>query len=61
MSWDSPTADFIIKAVEKIRGKKPKGAHVHVEKRRTAWERVLHDEDSTWDKLKRFFSKDKSK
>lgn len=58
-NWEKDFVEPTARVIEKIRGRQmPKG--VHVEKRRTAWERVLHDEDSTWEKVKRVFSKDKS-
>ena len=43
-----PTA----RVIEQIRGKKPEG--FQVEKRRTAWERILDDDEGQWEKLKRF-------
>ena len=59
-NWEKDFIEPAARAIEKIRGKQmPKG--VHVEKRRTAWERILHDEESAWDKMKQLFDSKKDR
>ena len=58
--WQKQFVEPTARVIEKIRGRKmPEG--VTVEKRRTAWERILHDDDTPWDKLKQLFDSKKDR
>lgn len=53
-NWEKDFVEPTSKVIDKILGRKPPEGLI-VEKRRTSWERILHDEDSRWERVKQFF------